>query len=58
MNKNTVLKLMYWICSDQKDIRHYTLFTIPQQEVKAMKIVIPSFITEDNNSFTGLYKKS
>ena len=56
MNKNTVL--MCWICSDQRDIRHYTLFTIPQQEVKAMKIAIPSFTTEANNSFTGLYKKS
>ena len=43
MNKNTVL--MCWICSDQRNLWH-TWITIPQQEVKAMVIVIPSFIQQ------------
>ena len=44
MNKNTVL--MCWIYSDQRNMWHYTQITIPQEEVKTMKIVIPGFIEQ------------
>ena len=44
MNKNAVL--MCWICSAQWNMWHHARIAIPQQEVKAMNIVIPSFIQQ------------
>ena len=38
--------LIGWICSDQRNMWHYTQIAMSQQEVKAMKIVIPSFIQQ------------
>ena len=42
MNKNTIL--ICWLCSDQRNKWHHTWIAIQQQEVKAMEIVMPTFI--------------
>ena len=37
---------MFWICSGQRNMWHYTWIPMPQQEVKATKIVIPILIQQ------------
>ena len=34
------------MCSNQRNMLHHTEITMPQQDVKAIKIFIPSFIQQ------------